>query len=282
MKRRNALNVWQWATKSVNCCTGCSHDCLYCYAKSMAIRFKQVTAAQWPLERIRAHDVDRKHRKYDGRVMFPSSHDITPNNLDACMAVLEKLLVAGNDVLIVSKPHLECIHKICEAFGHYRDEFRIVKCDDQSGIIDEFRVYRIVFRFSIGAVDDQILKFWEPNAPSYEERKAALKYAFDAGFQTSVSAEPMLDAGNIDLLVADLMPFITDSFWIGEMNHIGGFSKYSGKQICNEVNRIRAGQTAAALQKIYDRYKDDPMIKWKNGIKKVLGLPMATVPGLDI
>jgi hypothetical protein len=198
------------------------------------------------------------------------------------MTVLDKLLVAGNDVLIVSKPHLECIGKICQAFGHYRDDFKIVKCDGQTGIIDESRLHRIVFRFTIGAVDDQILNFWEPKAPSYEERKAALKYAFDAGFQTSVSAEPMLDAGNIDLLIADLMPFITDSFWIGEMNHVGRFSKYAGPQIRDEVNRITAGQTEAALQEIYDRYKDHPMIKWKNGIKKTLRLPMATVPGLDI
>ena len=269
MGKKKSINTWQWATKTVNCCTGCSHDCLYCYAKSMAIRFKQVTADQWPLERIRMHDVNKKHKKYDGRVMFPSSHDITPTNLDACMIVLDKLLAAGNDVLIVSKPHLDCIRKMCGAFNLYRE-------------IDSYGRYRMVFRFTIGAVDDQILKFWEPNAPAYEERKAALKYAFEAGFQTSVSAEPMLDAKNIDLLVSDLMPYITDSLWIGEMNYIGRFSKNANSQIQNEVNRIKAGQTPRVIQEIYDRYKDNPMVKWKNGIKKMLGLPMATVSGLDI
>jgi hypothetical protein len=78
------------------------------------------------------------------------------------------------------------------------------------------------------------------------------------------------------------MPFITDSFWIGEMNHIGRFSKYADTQIRDEANRIRAGQTPTALRDIYNRYKDNPMIKWKNGIKKILGLPIATMPGLDI
>ena len=228
------------------------------------------------------HDVNKKHKKYDGRVMFPSSHDITPNNLDACMTVLEKLLAAGNDVLVVSKPHLDCIRAICNAFGHYSDQFRVASYQDESEVIHYYRLFRIVFRFTIGAVDDRILKFWEPNAPSYEERKAALKYAFDAGFQTSVSAEPMLDSQNIDLLVSDLMPYITDSFWIGEMNHIGRFSKYADTQIRDELNRIKAGQTPSALRKIYNRYQSNPKIKWKNGIKKILGLPMATVPGLDI
>ena len=35
-------------------------------------------------------------------------------------------------------------------------------------------------RFSIGACDDQILSFWEPNAPNFEERKQCLKYAYKA------------------------------------------------------------------------------------------------------
>ena len=198
------------------------------------------------------------------------------------MIVLEKLLAAGNDVLIVSKPHLDCIRTICNAFGHYSDQFRVVRCHDQPDMADDNRLFRIVFRFTIGAVNDRILKFWEPNAPTYEERKAALKYAFDAGFQTSVSAEPMLDAPNIDLLVSDLMPYITDSFWIGEMNHIGRFSKYPGTQFQRALNRIRAGQTPSAIRGIYNRYKHNPMIKWKNGVKKIVGLPIATVPGLDI
>ena len=31
----------EWSVKTVNCCTGCSHDCRYCYAKGMAVRFRQ-------------------------------------------------------------------------------------------------------------------------------------------------------------------------------------------------------------------------------------------------
>ena len=273
MSSNKAINTWQWATKTVNCCTGCSHGCLYCYAKSMAVRFKQLTAAEWPLERIREHDVNRKHKKYSGRVMFPSSHDITPTNLDACMTVLEKLLAAGNEVLIVSKPHLDCIRTICDAFERYRDIF---------DVFDGHSRYRMVFRFTIGAVDDRILSFWEPNAPVYEERKAALKYAFEAGFQTSVSVEPMLDSKNIDILVSELIPYITDSLWIGEMNYAGRFSKYAGMPIQNELNRIKTGQTHKVIRDIYNRYNSNPKIKWKNGIKKMLGLPMATIPGLDI
>lgn len=251
-RRQNNYGTNQWADKNINCCTGCSHDCLYCYAKSMAIRFKQVTASQWPIERIRQHDVLKRHKKYAGRVMFPSSHDITPTNLDACLTVLKKLLDAGNKVLVVSKPHLECIEKICDTFMNHRT--------------------LILFRFSIGACDDGILSFWEPNAPAYDERKNCLIYAHKAGFKTSVSVEPMLDSANIDMLINDLMPHVTDSIWIGTMNHTGRFGKNANPILQQAIQRIRRGQTRSIIRAIYRRYKDNPMIKWKTEIKKIVGI----------
>jgi hypothetical protein len=53
------------------------------------------------------------------------------------------------------------------------------------------------------------------------------------------------------------------------------------------LERIRMHDVNRKQQKvsgpgIYNRYQDNPMIKWKNGVKKIVGLPMATVPGLDI
>ena len=69
----------EWADVTVNCCTGCQHGCLYCYAESLALQRKQVTEGQWTNQRIRHHDVVKGRRKrFQGWVMFPSSHDITP------------------------------------------------------------------------------------------------------------------------------------------------------------------------------------------------------------
>jgi DNA repair photolyase len=148
----------EWAEKTVNCCTGCIHDCLYCYAKSMAVKFKQVRPGEWARERIRDKDVYKKHPKYPGRVMFPSSHDITESNRNACEKVIDNLIEGGNEVLIVSKPHYSTVEALCSAFRPYRGQLQ--------------------FRFSIGSCDDNILRFWEPNAPPYAERSAALEYAF--------------------------------------------------------------------------------------------------------
>ena len=262
MKRKNNFGTSEWSVKTVNCCTGCSHDCRYCYAKEMAIRFKQVTAVQWPHERIRPKDVFKLHKKYDGQVMFPSSHDITPNNLDACLTVMKILLVTGNRVLVVSKPHLECIKAICEILKPYKR--------------------RILFRFTIGACDNQILSYWEPNAPGYDERKECLIYAQKARFRTSVSVEPMLDSANIDILISELLPYITHSIWIGTMNHLGRFEKGSDMVLKQATNRIRQGQIDTVIRQIYQRHKNNPLIRWKAEIKKVVGIPLAKQNGLDI
>jgi len=261
-RKRNSYGTSEWSVKTVNCCTGCSHDCLYCYAKEMAIRFDQVTANQWPLERVRQHDVKKRHKKYNGQVMFPSSHDITPTNLDACLNVLGNLIGVGNQVLVVSKPHLECIEKICDEFMDYRDQ--------------------ILFRFTIGACDDEVLSFWEPNAPTYDERKNCLVYAYMTGFQTSVSVEPMLDSANIDLLINDLIPYVTDAIWIGIMNHTGRFGKNANSVLQQAIEKIRKGQTKSMIKAIYERHKNNSMIKWKAEIKKIVGIPLPKKPGMDI
>ena len=264
--RQYTYGTREWATKTVNCCTGCSHDCVYCYAKEMALRFGQVTIGQWSTEKIRHIDVFRMHPKYNGKVMFPSSHDITPNNLSACLRVLDNLLVlreikkesgdkkvmGSNEVLIVSKPHLECIKTICRQFCNHRGQ--------------------ILFRFTIGACEDQVLSFWEPGAPTYSERRASLRHAFGQGFQTSVSVEPMLDSANIDQLIEDLSPFVTDFIWIGKMNHIGRLSKGANAGLKAALVQIVTGQTEDKIRSICERHKGNPKIKWKASIREVPGL----------
>jgi DNA repair photolyase len=245
----------EWADVTVNCCTGCQHGCLYCYAESLALQRKQVTEGQWTNQRIRHHDVVKGRRKsFPGWVMFPSSHDITPTTLQACMIVLEKLLKVGNEVLIVSKPHLDCIQAICQQFEGYRD--------------------RILFRFTIGSCDDSVLSFWEPGAPTYSERMASLQYAFVNGFQTSVSVEPMLDSANIDRLIAEVLPFVTETIWIGKMNHLTRLAKNADAQLLSAIQHIEVGQTDDIIRAIYHRHKLNSKIRWKASIKKVVGLPM--------
>ena len=252
----------EWAAHTVNCCTGCVHDCKYCYAKSIAVRFKRVRSENWKDEKIRSRDVSKTYRRMEGTVMFPSSHDISENNFLECFTVLKKLLKAGNRVLVVSKPHLKCISSICDDLKAYKN--------------------KILFRFTITACDDRILSIWEPGAPCYEERKECLKYAFNAGYKTSVSVEPMLDSDNIDVLIEDLSPFATESIWIGKMNQIRRRVSIDDELIEEEVKRIESGQTDEKIWMIYEEYKDNRLIKWKESIKKIVEIELPNKPGMDI
>ena len=64
-RKPNSQGTQEWSVKTVNCCTGCSQDCIYCYAKMLAIRRNQVASEEWPNEKVRQHDVNKKHRLYN-------------------------------------------------------------------------------------------------------------------------------------------------------------------------------------------------------------------------
>ncbi len=271
-KQGKVTGFQEWTKKgnSINICTGCPNDCIYCYAKSRAYRFKQVQEGQWANETIREKDVDKRYKLYDGRVGFPTSHDITPTNLNDYIFVLKKLLGAGNEILIVSKPNLECIKRICDEAVDSKEE--------------------ILFRFSIGAMDDNILSFWDTNAPLYPERKESLKYAFDNGFQTSVSMEPLLDSANVVAAATDLVPYVTDFIWIGKMNHINPLKKKAKENndtpLLEQIAIIEAGQTDEKIKAIYAEFQKSPelfkKLKWKDSFKKVLGIESPKEAGMDI
>ena len=43
MVARIVKGTLEWACRTFNICLGCKHDCWYCYAKSIAIRFGRAT-----------------------------------------------------------------------------------------------------------------------------------------------------------------------------------------------------------------------------------------------
>ena len=257
-KSENIHGTKEWADKNYNCYKGCEHDCLYCYAHRSAKWRGQIKSdSEWPKQKICKDKVARCMGKIAERaVMFPTTHDISPKTLAACTTVLQHLLDGGNNVLVVSKPHLDCIKAICKTFADHRD--------------------MILFRFTIGAYDETLLKYWDTHATTFKERLASLKHAFKQDFKTSVSIEPMLDSPNVVKLFQKLEPWVTDAIWIGKMN---GVPKKAGKQW--EL-AIRAGQTDERIAEIYAALKKHPKVKWKDSIKKVVGLKMAQKAGLDV
>jgi DNA repair photolyase len=237
-----------WTNCNVNIQTGCSNNCIYCYAKTQAYRREQLALGSWADQTIRRHDVDKARNLYHGLVGFPSTHDITAENIDEYLYVLGRLLRAGNEVLIVSKPRLDCIRQICDACYFFKDKIR--------------------FRFTIGAMDNDILGFWEPNAPGYKERMDCLEFAYNQGFRTSVSMEPMLDTPRVEKQIADLRQFVTEDIWLGTMNYLEEIKEGADDDLTAAINKVEAGQTVERLTAIYQTYKDDKVVKWKTDAKE--------------
>lgn len=253
----------EWAVQEINCCIGCSYGCRYCYARIKALKNGFIASVDdWQNVRVIGRDAKREYPLYSGRVMFPSAHDIVPENVDACLTVLSELLAGGNQVLIVSKPDPDVISRICDEFDDYKSS--------------------LLFRFTITARDPDILAFWEPGAPGYRRRLDALKSAYDCGFETSVSVEPMLHIEDIRGLIDDLSPFVTHSIWLGLMNKINQRVEIDSARTKKEVERIERGQTNQTICLLYDRLNNNQLLRWKESIKKIVGLPGAPSPGLDM
>jgi DNA repair photolyase len=223
----------------------------------MATRYGFNNPKDWTTERVRQHDLDKKIGNVGELVMFPSSHDITPTHLEESIQFLRKILEAGNDVLIVSKPHLECIERICNEFDQYKN--------------------KILFRFTIGSTNNKVLKFWEPNAPIFKERLAYLKHAHKNGFQTSISCEPMLD-NHIERVVKRVDPYVTETIWIGKANRLLGVTGRSRLEFNGHLNpettkkalQLIDWQSDQNIIKLYELLHDNPKIRWKESIKSVL------------
>jgi DNA repair photolyase len=236
----------EWASRNINIQRGCEHNCMYCYAREFAVRFKRCTVQDWAEPVIDQVKVDRTYGKYKGIVMFPSTHDITPRNLSECLCVLRKLLDAGNQVLIVSKPHWECVPLMCETFQQYKPQ--------------------IQFRFTIGSTNDEALKFWEPGAPKLRERLACLEYAYYKGYQTSVSCEPYLDP-YVGYTYEVVVPYLTDSFWIGRLRNfkrrvdLTGVTDEHKKRFVEPLQKALSDRFFRSLHKFMDKCK---FVKWKD------------------
>ena len=236
--------VAEWAQTSFNLASSdsrCTNGCLYCFAKEHENRFGYIPK-QKPI------------KKYPGVVMFPTRHDITPDNINEASDTLMALAMCENDLLIVTKPHLECIERICKMLKPCKD--------------------RITWRFSIGSASDSVIAFWEPGATLFAERVQSLACAWSLGYKTSVSMEPMLDT-EPDRVIEAVSPFVNESIWIGLMRRAEARMKMNGiedKQKLRTARTLTEWWGVEELESLQARLKNCPLVKWKDSIKIALGL----------
>lgn len=264
MSNSTVFGTKEWAPQSANITEGCSNNCKYCYAREMAIRFGRKTPNSWEKEIYRQDWADKNYKPSKGRIMFPSTHDITHQNLNHSLSFLKRILSVGNKVLIVSKPRIDCIRMICESLEPFRNQ--------------------IMFRFSIGSINDSVLDSWEPGASSFLERLESTQYAFMKGYSTSISCEPMLDNQPYDL-IESLLPYVTDAIWLGKPNFLlrrVSMNGYRDQKTLSNARNLMLALTDDFILSLYEKYGDNPKIKWKESIKKIVNLAIPTEAGLDL
>lgn len=241
--------VGEWATHSYNVAKGCDNGCQYCYAKALAKRTGRIIQEEeWEVPDI---DLGKSEifEKVDGTVMFPSTHDITPLTLETYLKAAENILRSGNQLLIVSKPSLQCIPTLCDQLLPYRT--------------------KINFRFTIGTMDQQTSRLLEPYAPTPEERISCLKYAYESGYKTSVSSEPLLGGlQTAQSIYASTEPYISDTIWFGKINRPPVNNQ--PKEIVDKLVWIKTQQSDERVRWLHAVFDGQEKVRWKDSIKKVM------------
>lgn len=257
-KKKTKSGTGEWATKDKDLYYGCVNNCRYCYARrTYTVRLRKVTKKtleNWTEMIFREKNFNEKPKKVDGRLFCFAHHDMDENNIDVCIEYMKKWLEEGNEILIVTKPRIFCIKKICKELEQYKSQ--------------------ITFRFTIGSTVNEVLKFWERDAPTFQERLESLIYAHNSCYKTSVSCEPYLDA-TIDTLVEIVEDYVTDSIWIGKMNKIDERLDRTdwGEKGDRYLEVVMKFQTDDEVRRLYKKFKDNPKVKWKDSMRQVLGLP---------
>ena len=240
----------EWSEHSANCLIGCSHDCRYCYARWDACeRYKRVPREEWKHPRVNERAMANARPIRSGRIMFPTTHDILPEFYEECARFLWDITrERPPDVLVVTKPHMECVRRLCRLFEHME--------------------YAIEWRFTISTFDGNLLSYWEPGAPDLYERLDCVMFAKAAGFCVSISMEPMLDTPGAE--IGYFTRRGVDSIWIGKMNHVRSRVRIETAEDEEMVGRIEAGQTDERIMEIVEALKDNPRVRWKDSIRDVI------------
>jgi DNA repair photolyase len=253
----------EWSDTSLNFGRGCAHGCRYCYARAQLARFKRLSLAEADERFNRTPMVYdgtslQFNRSYPGVVMFPTMHDIQPGEqAEAACRLLPILLRRGNHILIVLKAHREVVTELCRALAEWRAQ--------------------VEFRITITALNEKLRAWWEPGAPPYAERLDALWIARKKGYRTSVAAEPMLDPGNAWALVQMCAPEATEGVWLGLLNRAKSRvlirpDEDREAEWAQHVAPLLAAQAPEKIRELYEKLKGNPMVRWKDSIRKVVGL----------
>ena len=245
------LHNKQWTNGSIynilSVNSNCYNNCKYCYMKRIKNKFFGTDLENLDMI-VDQKKIDKKWKKVDEKsskvIMYPSSHDIFNDYLDKYIETAINMMNAGHTLLIVTKPRLDCIQQMINKFKNYKN--------------------KILFRLTITTDDDNIVNYYEPNAPKISERIECIKLLFENKYRTSVSLEPFLT--NPIKLIENIDKYVSDDIWIGCMSCMNTNTEIDDKHK-KDLNKLYSFNS---LKKIIFALKDNKKVFWKTSVMKII------------
>jgi len=201
---KSLLNKSGLADYCINCYTGCSHGCRYCYARFM----KKYTKHSEPWGefvdvKINAPDVLRRelYKKPKGSVFLSSVCDAyqpLEEKYRLTRKVLMELLREQWPIVVQTKSPL--ILRDLDLLKQFKD---------------------VEVGFTVTTLDEDVCKTFEPRVSHGEERVQALKQIHKAGIKTYAFLGPMfpiLIEKELDKMIKTLAEIPVDYIWIDKLS----------------------------------------------------------------
>jgi DNA repair photolyase len=189
----------------LNCYTGCTHGCVYCYARFMQ-RFHPHPEPWGEFVDVKVNAVEALERQLrrakPGEVFVSSACDgWQPIEAERRLTrrCCELLLAHGFQVDVLTKSALVL-----------RDLDILAGRNAQVGV-------------TITTLDERLRALWEPKSSSIKERWGVIEQARDAGLKTAVMFGPLLpflsdDQQSIDLMLQRAADLAIDTIWVDALN----------------------------------------------------------------
>ncbi len=190
---------------SLNCYTGCTHGCVYCYARFM--------------QRFHAHDEP-----------WGEFVDVKINAVEVLKRQLRRL--KPGDVFMSSacdgwqpiEAQYELTRRSCQLLLEYGFQVNVLT---KSALVlrdlDIFAGQRARVGVTITTLDEDLRLLWEPRAASAEERLRVVEAAQQAGLKTSIMFGPLLpllydSRDSLEMLFQRAADLRIDSIWVDALN----------------------------------------------------------------
>ncbi len=202
---KTILNKNSSGNYSLNCYTGCTHGCVYCYARFMQ-RFHPHDEAWGKFVDVKINAVEVLKRQL--RLLKPGEVFIS-SACDGWQPVEARYLLTRR-----------CCELLLE-FG-----FRVNLLTKSVLVLrdlDLFSRRKVRVGISAATLDEGLGKLWEPQAPGVEERLRVVGEARGAGLETTIMFAPLLPLlsdgrDSLCVLFQRAADFEVDSIWVDALN----------------------------------------------------------------